>query len=232
MGWDSDIEQSPLARVFPHGPFAKWHKYQHIYLPFLYPFYLLNWLVVRDFKDYLLGSRPVRKVVEIPRVQYVKLFAFKAVFFTYTIALPKFVLGLTWVTALGAFLAMMFTASIFSLLILLSPHANTSNEFPLPDPDNTLPYPWFEHQLRHTNDVVENNWFTRFVLGNFNFHVAHHLFPSINHVFYPEVTEILREVALAHGLPYRAFPLRKTLVDHYKLLKRNGTQEYIFEEVM
>jgi len=43
MGWDSDFEQSPLARVFPHAPFSKMHKYQHIYLPLIYPLYLLNW---------------------------------------------------------------------------------------------------------------------------------------------------------------------------------------------
>jgi linoleoyl-CoA desaturase len=232
MGWDSDIEQSPLARVFPHGPLGRHHKYQHVYLPILYPFYLLNWLLVRDFKDYLMSSRPVWKVVRIPRMEYVKLFALKAVFFIYILVLPKFILGISWSLAIGAFLLMMFTASIFSLLILLSPHANIDNGFPLPDADNRLPHPWFEHQLRHTNDVVETNWFTRFVLGNFNFHVAHHLFPSVNHVFYPEVTEILRKAALANGLPYRAFPLRKTLVDHYKLLKRNGVEENIFEEVM
>jgi Fatty acid desaturase len=52
MGWDSDIEQSPLVRVFPHGKFSGIHKYQHIYMPMLYPLFLLNWLLVRDFKDY------------------------------------------------------------------------------------------------------------------------------------------------------------------------------------
>ncbi len=35
MGWDSDFEQSDLARVFPHGAYSKMHKYQHIYLPFI-----------------------------------------------------------------------------------------------------------------------------------------------------------------------------------------------------
>jgi linoleoyl-CoA desaturase len=50
MGWDTDIDQSPLARIFPYGPFSKIHKYQHIYLPLLYSFYLLNWLLVRILK--------------------------------------------------------------------------------------------------------------------------------------------------------------------------------------
>src|SRR5574338_205177 len=74
MGWDSDIDQSPLARVFPYGPFSKIHKYQHIYLPFLYCLYLLNWLLVRDFKDYFNKNRVIWKVTKIPKVEYIKLF--------------------------------------------------------------------------------------------------------------------------------------------------------------
>ena len=170
--------------------------------------------------------------VRIPAVEYVKLFVFKTIFPGYTVVVPKVLLGLGWITSIGAFLVMLFSASVFSLLILLSPHANVENSFPLPDGAGHLPYPWFEHQLRHTNDVTEDNWFTRFCLGCFNYHVAHHLFPGINHVFAPEVTAILREEAGAHGLRYRAFPLGKTLRDHYRLLKRNGVEEDFFEEVM
>ena len=59
MGWDSDFEQSEMARVFPHGHYSKMHKYQHIYLPFLYPFFLLNWLLIRDFKDFF-NNYPAR----------------------------------------------------------------------------------------------------------------------------------------------------------------------------
>ncbi len=70
MGWDSDIDQSPLARVFPHGPFSRVHKYQHIYLPVLYFFYLLNWVLVRDFKDYFNKKRAIWKVVKIPKIEY------------------------------------------------------------------------------------------------------------------------------------------------------------------
>lgn len=232
MGWDCDIEQSTLARVYPHGPFSKWHRYQHIYLPFLYPLYLFNWLFVRDFKDYFIRTRPVWKVIRIPRSEFIKLFVLKAIFLTYTLILPKVLLGLSWLVIGGAFLIMVTSASIFSLLILLSPHANTDNSFPLPNADNHLPLPWFDHQLRHTNDVTQDNWFTRFILGCFNYHVAHHLFPTINHVFYPEITAILREEAEAHDLPYRAFPLGRTLINHYRLLKQNRVPENIFEEVM
>ena len=49
---DGDIKQSNLVRIFPNAPFLKFHKYQYLYMPFLYAFYTLIWLCFRDFKDY------------------------------------------------------------------------------------------------------------------------------------------------------------------------------------
>ncbi len=232
MGWDSDIEQSGLARVFPHGAFSKIHRYQHIYLPFLYPFYLLNWLLVRDFKDFFNRKKIVWKIVDIPRSEFVKLFLLKGFFLFYTIFLPRMVLHISWGRAIAAFLIMIFTASIISLIVLLFPHANTESEFPLPDEQNKMPYSWHIHQLRNTNDLTHDNWFIRFFLGSFNYHVAHHLFPSVNHVYYPDITRIIKEEAEKNNLPYRAYSLGTALLNHYKLLKQNRINENIFEETM
>jgi linoleoyl-CoA desaturase len=52
MGWHGDFKQSPVASIFPHAPFAKIHRYQHIYMPLAYPLYLFYWLLARDFKDF------------------------------------------------------------------------------------------------------------------------------------------------------------------------------------
>ena len=231
-GWDTDIEQSDLARVFPTGGFSKMHRYQHIYLPLLYPLYLANWLLVRDFKDFFNKRKTVHKLVKIPAMEYVKLFFFKALFLFYLIALPKIILGISWGTMLVAFSIMLFTASIFSLTVLLSPHANTESEFPLADEQNKLPHSWMMHMMLTTNDVKEDNWFTRFFMGCFNYHVVHHLFPNVHHAFYPEITEKLKQYAGDHHLPYRQFTLLTSLKNHYRLLKQNRIPENIFEETM
>lgn len=232
MGWDSDFEQSPIVRVFPQGTFSSMHKYQHIYLPFVYPLYLFNWLLVRDFKDYFKKDNLVWKVTSIPKIEYVKLFLFKAFFLFYILILPKLLLNITWGEIFAAFLIMMFTASIFSLLVLLSPHASTESEFPMPDEGGRMPGTWFMHQLSCTNDVKEDNWFTRFFMGCFNYHIAHHLFPSINHVYYPEITSVIEKFARKNKLPYRKFSLKTSLLNHYRLLKKNAFHENIFEETM
>jgi len=231
-GWDTDIEQSSLARVFPSGSFSRMHKYQHIYLPFLYPLYLANWLLIRDFKDFFNKKKTVRKLIDIPKIEYVKLFIFKGIFLFYMIVLPKMVLGMSWAVAFIAFAIMLFTASIASLMVLLSPHANTESSFPLPNKDNRFEHSWMMHMLMTTNDITHDNWFTRFFMGCFNYHVVHHLFPNVNHAYYPEITALLKQKAKQYNLPYREYPLIISLRNHYRLLKSNRQKENIFEETM
>jgi linoleoyl-CoA desaturase len=231
-GWDTDIEQSSLARIFPTGKLLVFHKYQHIYLPMLYPLYLFNWLLIRDFKDFFNKRKTIWKLVDIPRREYVKLFVFKAAFLFYLLVIPHWILSVEWLKIIAGFLVMLFTASIFSLMVLLSPHANTDSAFPVPDEQNKLPHSWMMHMLTTTNDVSHDNWFTRFFMGSFNFHVVHHLFPNVNHVYYPEITGLLQQYAGRYGLPYRQYSLKASLSNHFRLLKLNGATENIFEETM
>jgi linoleoyl-CoA desaturase len=168
----------------------------------------------------------------IPPIEYLKLFLFKAIFLFYTIVLPVLVLNINWTQAIAGFLILAFTASIISLFVLLSPHASTESEFPMPDENGQMPTGWLRHQLNCTNDVKEDNWFIRFFMGCFNYHIAHHLFPSVNHVYYPEVTQVIREFAQQHDLPYRQFSLITSLRNHYRLLRSNAFHENIFEETM
>lgn len=232
MGWDSDLEQSPLVRIFPQTSVKKIQRYQHIYLPFLYPFYLFNWLLVRDFRDFFGKDRTVHKVTRIPKKEYVKLFFFKILFFTFILVIPKLVLEVSWGMVVLGFMLFMFTASITSLIVLLSPHASIESDFPEIDESGNISHTWFMHQLVCTNDVSNDNFFTRFFMASFNYHIAHHLFPYIHHVYYPEVSRIIEEFSAKYGLPYRKESLKRSLLNHLALLKKNSRHENIFEETM
>lgn len=232
MNWDSDFEQSPLVRIFPQSEYKSFHRYQYIYLPFLYPLYLFNWLLVRDFKDFFGNDVLVKKVTRIPQIEYFKLFFFKAVFLTYLIVLPKYLIGLSWMTAISGFSLMVLTSSILSLLILLSPHANVHSDFPEPDENLQMPDSWVEHQLRCTNDVSNDNFFIRFFMGSFNYHIAHHLFPDVAHIYYPEITPLIQNFAEENNLSYRKQSRWESLIGHFELLKANAFNENIFEKTM
>ena len=80
---------------------------------------------------------------------------------------------------------------------------------------------WLQHQLMTTNDLSIDSFFTRYILGNFNYHVAHHLFPNISSVYAPEVTDIIRDFARTHHLPYRSIGFWEALKLHYRLIENN-----------
>jgi len=232
VGWDSDIEQSGLIKIFPHDKSTWIHRYQHWFIFIFYPLYLFNWIMIRDFKDFFSRDRMVKKVIaKIPLLEYVKLFFFKLLFIFYMVILP-IMLGQKVAVAIASLCLMLIVGGVLSLLILLTPHANVKNEFPLPDSQGNVNVSWFKHQFFSTNDVNLNNWFSRNLMGNFNFHIAHHMFPNISPVYAPEVTQIIKNYAENSDYPYRSYSMFKALQYHYKLIKANAIDFNIFEEDM
>ncbi len=231
-GWDTDIEQSALFKVSPDAPTSPVHKYQHYLIFLLYPLYLFNWLIIRDFKDFFQKGRTVRKIVKIPKIEYVKLFAFKIFYLFYMFVLPVLFFEIPFYHVLLGFVVLTFTASVFALLVLLPPHASSENDFPVPSEQMQMGTTWLEHQLRTTNDIKANGWFVSFFMGNFNLHLAHHLFPHLNYLELKDATRILKTYAREQELPYRAYPMKKALENHYKLIRQNAEAAHFFEETL
>lgn len=223
-GWDSDIEQASLFKIYPHEKTKKLHTFQPILIFVFYPIFLLNWLFVRDFKDFFKNSQLVRKICVIPTKEYIKLFIFKSLFIAYIIVIPVLV-GVPVGHTFGALISMMVAAGLLALLVLLTPHINEGNEFPLPDKNGKLPISWFRHQFKTTNDITLNNWISRNVMGNFNLHLYHHLFPNIHPCYSPEVTRVIQEFALKNKLGYRTITLKASFSSHYKLICNNAQMQ-------
>ena len=161
-----------------------------------------------------------------------KLFVFKLLFVVYLVVIPALVTPFTWWQAAVALFIMLLSAGFFALIVLLPPHVNTSNQFPVVQADRKLPQSWLMHQLNTTNDVSTSNWFTRQVMANCNYHIVHHLFPNISHVYAKEVTDLIKKYNNQAGLPYRSYPLFTTRKNHYRLIRSNGRWADILEEDM
>ena len=230
-GWDSDIEQSNMMRIYPHDRRKKFQRFQHLYMWVLYPLYLVNWVFVRDFKDYFSKKQIINKVCHIPRREYLKLILFKAFFLCYMVVIPVLTGKQIGTTILSMF-AMIVTAGIFALIILLTPHANVRSSFPRPDNSGRIQDSWLQHQFATTNDVYLDNWFSRNLLANFNLHLAHHLFPWISHLHAPKVTGLIIDFCKDNGFEYRSYSLWIALKYHYDLVKQNALVDAIFEEDM
>ena len=228
-GWDTDIEQSSIFKVFPDAPHTKVHNHQHRLMFLLYPLYLFNWLLVRDYKDFFRKDSMIKKAIKIPRIEYVKLFAFKMFYLFYMFAVPMLFFGVSFLDALLGFVLLTFTASVFALSVLLPPHANVGNAFPQVE-DNRLNRTWLEHQLATTSDISNNNWFIAAIMGNFNYHVVHHLFPDISYVDMKEATDELEIYARENGFNYKKQTFWEALRGHYQLIRANAYNESIFDE--
>jgi linoleoyl-CoA desaturase len=230
-GWDSDIEKSKFLKVHPFDYKKPRHQYQHL-LIFLYPLFITNWFLLRDFKYFFNPKMIVRKLGNPPWQEYVKLFFFKFLFVGYLVVVPVLITPFQWWhTALALFI-MLLSAGFFALTVLLPPHVNTSNQFPVVNAEMKLQQSWLMHQLNTTNDVTTSNWITKHIMANCNCHIAHHLFPNISHVYAKEVTAAISKYSMEAGLPYRSYPLFTTLKNHYRLIKTNGRWIDILEEDM
>jgi len=227
--WDIDIKQSDLVRIFPESKRFSYHKYQHIYMWFLYLFYTLNWLFIRDFKDfYGKNDNYLKRIISIPKIEYYKLFAAKIINLQLFLGLPVWLLNHPWYTIFSAFLVMHLIASAFGVMSLISAHVDEHAEFPLPPKDGVIRTSWAEYQIRETKDFSTDSKFANFIFGGFNHHVAHHLFPHIAHTYYPHITPIIRRYAIEYNLPYQSFPLFKAIFSHFMLLKKSGRVENLF----
>lgn len=233
-GWDTDIEQSGVLKIYPHIEPSGIQKYQHRIFFLIYPLYLFNWMFIRDFRDFFQKNRVIAKSqTEIPLKEKIKMLFFKGFYFFYQIIIPVVFFQVSWKLALGAWFVQIIVASIFALFVLLPLHPLPDNEFPQIDENNDLPFSWLRHQFEVTNDLKENNWFVRHILGNFNFHVAHHLFPNYSYVYYNEITDEIISFAAENGFNYKQFSMAVALRKHYDLLESNAVSvTHIMEEAM
>ena len=230
-GWDSDIEKSKFLKVHPYNTKMPRYNYQHLMI-LVYPLFITNWFLFRDFKDFFKPGMIAQKLGPVPWPQYVKLFVFKLFFVGYLAIVPILFTPFVWWKIVLAFFIMLLSAGSFALTVLLPPHVNTSNQFPVVNDDMKLEQSWLMHQLNTTNDVIESNWFTRNVMANFNFHLAHHLFPNVSYVHAKEITAVIKNYSMQAGLPYRSYPLLTTFKNHYKLIRTNGRWADILEDDM
>jgi linoleoyl-CoA desaturase len=228
QNWDTDIKQSDIVHIFPDSPLLNIHKYQHIYMWFIYPFYTLNWLFIRDFKDFF-GTKDnyVKRILTIPRVEYVKLFAAKLFNLIYLVIIPILVLNHPWYIIFAAWITMHISASLLGVIALISTHVDENAIFPMPPEDGKLNITWALHQMSVTKDFSADSKLANFLFGGFTHHVAHHLFPGVAHTYYPKITPIIRRYANEYNLPYTCYPVYQAIKSHYYLLKKNGNVESI-----
>ncbi len=227
--WDIDIKQSDIVRIFPESHWSSYHKYQHIYMWLIYPLYSLNWLYIRDFRDFFSRrDNYVRRMHAIPKTEIVKLIAAKLFNLFYLIGIPLIVLGQPWYLIVSGWLLMHVSGSILGVIPLISTHVDEHAHFPIAANDGAISSSWAIHQMSVTKDFSAESPVANFLFGGFTHHVAHHLFPGVAHTYYPEITKVIRRYAAEYDLPYTNYPFYKAVLSHFKMLKHHGSRQHLF----
>ena len=221
---DSDMELGGLIMFDPNEGMKWYHKYQHIYAPFLYQFGTLVLLVYQDYEMLERREHGNLRFNKIPLSEWIHFFGAKIIHLTLYIGLPLYLSELPTMYVLLAYITMHFMVSSFMMFTFLISHHVMEIDYvesETVDNQQLVGDAWIRHQIVTTIDFNENSRFANFLFGGFNLHIAHHIFPEINHTHYPALTKIVKEVLAENNLDwYKSFSFFQGCHSHIKHLKR------------
>lgn len=221
QGVDFDLDFGVIARLSPEQPRRGYHRFQHVYIWFLYSFLLPKWVFYDDFVLYRTMRAGPHKIPAMSRLEVAMFYGWKVVFVAWSLVIPALLhplwqvllFHLIAVTALGVTLS-----STFQLA-----HCVETADFPPPAVDGPQPDEWGVHQVNTTVDFARGNPLLTWFLGGLNFQVEHHLFPKVCHLHYPALSRIVEATAARHGVRYRCHAtLPQALAAHYRHLRTLG----------
>lgn len=221
-GVDNDIEKTPFLRMSATQPRYKAHRFQHIYMPLLYGISTIYWVLVKDFEDYILGSRFSVEVGKMKPIDHVVFWTTRLIYFGLYLVLPAFVWGTGW-SILGFVLMHLMLGLTMSFVFQLA-HVVENVEFEHAGGDNLMvENEWAVHQISTTSDFATENKVVSWFLGGLNYQVEHHLFPRISHVHYPAIQKIVKQKCEEFGVEYRYYPKTRTaLASHFRHMRNLG----------
>jgi linoleoyl-CoA desaturase len=222
---DVDIQQSNMFTFVPMKEPNKVFRFQKFYVPLLYCFYSLNAIFKRDWEDFF-SYKIGHKNVKHPKSEVFRFLVTKVIYFTYALIIPLLFSGSGWGLVLLGFFFMHVIASLSAAVALFPAHLYEESIFPRSDDKGEMSNSWAEHQMSVTMDFGTRWPLVAFFFGGINYHVVHHLFPTVCHVHFPKIHKILEKTADEFNIPYRHMPsLNMAIVSHWVLLKKNGVAE-------
>ncbi len=224
---DADIDLGGIARLSPGQPHRPHFRFQHLYVWPLYGLLAVSWVIWADWRDFFSRKIGSNRFPSPKGVERLLFWGGKVVWVGLWLALPLTVhtVGPWLLALLWTYVVLGFTLSIVFQLA----HIVEEAEFPvMPEATSRIRREFFYHQLATTlNFAPKNRWLTWY-LGGLNFQVEHHLFPTVPHLHYPAIAEIVEAVCAKHGAPYHSMPtFRAALGSHARWLYRMGRSKTV-----
>lgn len=224
-GHDDDIELGILGRLSPYQRRLRFHRWQHIYLWFLYGFLTIKWQFHDDYRDFVqkrIGVHPVPRPKGRDLVQFI---VGKTFFVTMALALPMLMHPV--LDVLLAYLCVSFFQGVTLSVVFQIAHCVEEATFPMPEPESgRMQKSFAAHQIETTVNFAPDNRLLSWLVGGLNYQIEHHLFPQICHIHYRALSPLVKKTAEEFGLRYTIYrTLRGGIASHYRWLRQMGTAE-------
>lgn len=225
VGFDTDIEQSPFARLAEQQQWRPWHRYQHVYMWPLYGFLSVQWFVMSDYVTLIQRRVSKHQLPVTPRTRDVALILFgKALHLSWAIVIPM--MFHPWWGVLGFYLVSSWLVGFTLANIFQLAHCvDRADFFPADAPRRGTDFEM--HQLRTTVDircrVPGIRRFVHWLMGGLDFQIEHHLAPKLPHTMYPQIAKKLQQVCAERGIEYRTHPsITSAVRSHARWLREMG----------
>ncbi len=220
-GIDDDIEIKPMLRMCPTQKKYMIHRFQHIYVWFLYTLLLIFWVFATDYTKYFKQKVGVVPLKKFSKFDHFAFWIAKIGYYFMMIAVPVYMVGFTsWL--IGFLILSMFAGLVLSVVFQLA-HTVEETAFPTPADNNNIENEWAIHQIETTANFATRNKLISWLVGGLNFQIEHHLFPKISHIHYPEISKIIKSTCAEFGVKYIEYRrMRDAVVSHILHLKQMG----------
>jgi linoleoyl-CoA desaturase len=220
-GYDTDINLVGLGRLTPHHRHAWFHRWQHLYVWFLYGVFALKWHLYDDFRLALTG-RMAQHIVPRPHgSQWLVFFGGKLVFLSLAFALPL-ALHPLWAVAATYAVTGVSLGIVLAVVFQLA-HCVEHADFPTEQGSGRMETPWAVHQVETSVDFARDSRAASWLLGGLNFQIEHHLFARMCHVNYPAIAPVVEQACREFGVQYKHNrTLLSALRSHYRWLRAMG----------
>lgn len=221
-GYDVDLELGSIIHLSKTEAPRHKHRYQHLYAPFLYLIYTLYWVFYKDFALFFKPSHANLHFKKHRPIEWFKFFAFKILYIIILIIIPWVFSGFGWAVILPAFFVMHFVSAGFLLFTFLITHHVENTQYYHTENNTLSSASWMMQQLGSSNDFHPFSPIANFIFGGFNCHAAHHLFPDVCHIHYPQISRLIHKKLVSKGITINCTTWVGGVASHLRLLKKMG----------
>jgi linoleoyl-CoA desaturase len=221
---DLDIAANAFLRQTPFQQWRPQYRYQHCYWPLIAALSLPYLVWYADWADRFgampLASKP--QITSLPaRFTFVlaKLAHVMLVLVLPVLCLHGHDIGVA--TVVISYLAALMLVSCLLVAMILGTHWADADFF-LPPASGKFLHTWYEHAFRTACDWCPRPRWLAYWLGGLNFHLTHHLFPTVSHRHYPHLAPMVAQLAQQYGLRYRSLDYVQLWRSQQKFLRDMG----------